>query len=293
MRLVLATRRSPLALAQTGLVANALRRAGHEVELLPLVTTGDRRGREAAGGAPEEVKGLFVRELEEALLDGRAHLAVHSAKDLPTELPGRLAIVAVPERADPRDVLVGPEGGLGGLAAGARVGTGSPRRQDQLRDVRPDLLAVDIRGNVGTRLEKMRRGEVDALILAAAGLARLGVDAPGAQPLDHEAFVPAPGQGCLALEAVQDRDDVIEAVAVIDDGPSHAALRAERAFLAALGGGCLTPTGALCVPEGGGMRLHGYVGHTGAGARRGSVSGPPDEAEGLGRELAATLGGAR
>lgn len=290
MRLVLATRRSPLALAQTGMVADALRAAGHEVELLPLVTAGDRRSREAPRGAPDEVKGLFVRELEEALLDGRADLAVHSAKDLPTELPPSLSILAVPERADARDVAVVPEGGLGALSAGATVGTGSPRRQAQLRDLHPHLAAVEIRGNIDTRVAKMRRGEVDALLLAAAGLSRLGLSVPEAQPLDVQEFVPAPGQGCLALEGALGRDAVADAVAAIDHGPSHAALRAERAFLAALGGGCSTPAGAIGVPDPVGMRLYGYLaGPTGPG-RRATVAGAVADAEDLGSELAARLG---
>lgn len=291
MRLVLATRRSPLALAQTGMVAAALSALGHEVELLPLVTEGDRRSREAPSGTPDEVKGLFVRELEEALLDGRADLAVHSAKDLATTLPDGLSIVAVPERADPRDVYVGPAGGLAALAEGAVVGTGSPRRQAQLRDLYPHLRTVEIRGNIDTRVDKMRRGDVNALILAAAGLKRLGLEVEEAEPLDAGRFVPAPGQGCLALEAASDRADVAEALSGVNHAPSNAALRAERAFLKALGGGCTTPAGALAEIEGDGLRMTAYLGAEGEGAEgwRANLAGATSEAEDIGEHLATRL----
>ncbi len=251
MRLVIATRRSPLALAQTGLVAGALRAAGHEPELLPLVTAGDRWSR----GALPASRGLFVKELEEALLDGRADLAVHSAKDLPGELPAGLAVLAVPGRADPRDVLVGPAGGLDGLPPGARVATGSPRRRVQLRAARPDLELVEMRGNVGTRLEKLARGEADALVLAAAGLARLGLAPVGATPLAVEVCTPAPGQGALAVEGRAGRPELEPVVAALDDPVAHLCVDAERAALARAGGGCMAPVGALCRPRGSGYEL--------------------------------------
>ena len=251
MRLVLATRRSPLALAQTGLVADALRAAGHDVALLPLVTSGDRWSR----GEGPATKGLFVKELEEALLDGRADLAVHSAKDLPGELPDGLAVLAVPPRADPRDVLVGTAGGLSGLLHGARVATGSPRRRVQLRDARPDLALVEIRGNVGTRLEKLADGQADALVLAAAGLTRLGLSPPGLTPLAVEVCTPAPGQGALAVEGRPDREDLRSVAAALDDPDAHRCLLEERKALAGFGGGCLAPVGALCRPVDGGDEL--------------------------------------
>jgi hydroxymethylbilane synthase len=287
VRLVLATRRSPLALAQTGMVAAALRSAGHEVELLPLVTDGDRRSREAAveGSSTDEVKGLFVRELEEALLDGRADLAVHSAKDMPTELPPGLSIVAVPLRADPRDVYVGPVGGLEALPEGAVVGTGSPRRQAQLRDYHPHLRATEIRGNIDTRVKKMLSGEVSALILAAAGLARLGLEVEGAVPLDPTGWVPAPGQGCLALEAVEAREDVATALAAVNHADSLLALRAERAFLKALGGGCQTPAGALATMNGDRMTMTTYVAAPGESGVRRTATATTNEAEVLGASL--------
>ena len=226
------------------------------MRLLPLVTSGDRWS-QGLGGA---TKGLFVKELEEALIDGRADIAVHSAKDLPGDLAPGLAIVAVPEREDPRDVFVGPPGGLDALAPGATVGTGSPRRSAQLRLLRPDVEAVPIRGNVDTRLRKLGEGQVDALVLAAAGLARLGLAPDGAVPLPVEACVPAPGQGLLAIEGRAGRDELAAALTPLHDEVAGACLAAERALLAALGGGCMAPVGALCEPAGDGtLRLVAFA----------------------------------
>jgi hydroxymethylbilane synthase len=288
VHLILATRRSPLALAQTELVAATLRAAGHETELLPLTTTGDRWSAAGTGEAPD--KGLFVKELEEALIAGRAHLAVHSAKDLPADLPEGLAVLAVPVREDPRDVLVGPPGGLAALPQGARVATGSPRRAAQILAARPDLAIVPIRGNVGTRLDKLARGDAEALVLAAAGLHRLGLAPEGAEALSIELSTPAPGQGLLAVEG-RDSDLVVaDAVAVLDDAAAHACLRAERAFLSAVGGGCLAPVGALCESVEGGLRMTAFVGSAdGARGERAVRSGPADDPEGLAREVAAAL----
>ncbi len=270
----------------------ALAAAGHEVELLPLTTTGDRWSAAGTGAAPD--KGLFVKELEEALLDGRAHLAVHSAKDLPGELPAGLALLAVPTREDARDVVVGPPGGLDALPAGARVATGSPRRAAQVLAARPDLTIVPIRGNVGTRLEKLARGDADALILAAAGLARLGLAPDGAVPLPVEISTPAPGQGLLALQGRDADLETAAAVAALDDGAAHACLRAERALLAALGGGCLQPVGAYCTPRGDGLRLIAFAGsEDGARGERVVREGPSDAPEALGREAAAALAAVR
>jgi hydroxymethylbilane synthase len=233
---------------------------------------------------------MFVKELEEALLDGRADLAVHSAKDLPAELPEGLAVVAVPPREDPRDVVVGPPGGLAGLRPGARVATGSPRRASQLAAARPDVSAVPIRGNVGTRLDKLARGEADALMLAAAGLRRLGLWPEGTTPLSADECTPAPGQGLLAVEGRAGDERAAAAAAALDDPAAHACLRAERAFLSALGGGCMRPVGALCEAAGDGLlTLTGFAGtEAGAGAR--SVrEGPADDPEGLGRRVAAAV----
>ncbi len=292
MRIVLATRRSPLALAQTGAVADALRAAGHAPELLELTTTGDRWSAAGTGAAPD--KGLFVKELEEALLDGRADLAVHSAKDLPGELPPGLAIAAVPVREDPRDVVVGPPGGLAALPAGARVATGSPRRAAQVLAARPDLVVVPIRGNVGTRLDKLARGDAEALVLAAAGLARLGLSPAGAEALPADVSTPAPGQGLLAVEGRAGDPAAAAAAAALDDPGAHACLRAERALLAALGGGCLEPVGALCAPHGDGLRLTAFAGTPdGTRGERVTVEGPAGDPEGLAAEAAALLAAVR
>jgi hydroxymethylbilane synthase len=248
------------------------------------VTSGDRW---SAAGAADATKGLFVKELEEALLDGRADLAVHSAKDLPGELPRGLAILAMPEREDPRDVLIGPEGGLDALPPGATVGTGSPRRAAQLRLIRPDVTFAEIRGNVGTRLEKLGRGETDALVLAAAGLARLGLAPRGLSPLDVAVSVPAPGQGALALEGRDDRPDLADCVAILDDPRTSLAVRAERAVLAGLGGGCREPVGALGTVSGDALRLVAFAASAdGAVAVRDELTGPSGEPERLGQALA-------
>jgi hydroxymethylbilane synthase len=224
------TRRSALALAQARLVAEALGGG----ELVEIVTAGDR-------GAPGGDKSRWVAELERALLEGDVDVAVHSAKDVPGELAEGLVIAAVPERADPRDALVGAAS-LDELAAGARVGTSSLRRTAQLRAARDDLEVVAMRGNVDTRLRKLADGEWDAIVLALAGLERLGrADAVG-QLLDD--FVPAPGQGALALEAREDDAETREALGAIDHAASQSDLRAERAFSRAVGASCHTPVGA-------------------------------------------------
>jgi hydroxymethylbilane synthase len=259
---------------------------------LPLTTTGDRWSASGTGAAPD--KGLFVKELEEALMDGRAHLAVHSAKDLPGELPPGLAVLAVPAREDARDVLVGPPGGLGALPAGATVATGSPRRAAQVLAARPDLSVVPIRGNVGTRLEKLARGEADALVIAAAGLRRLGLTPGGTTPLPVDISTPAPGQGLLALQGRADDPETAAAVAVLDDAVAHACLRAERALLAALGGGCLQPVGAFCAPHGAGLRIVAFAGSDdGERGERVVRDGALDDPGALGREAAAALAAVR
>jgi hydroxymethylbilane synthase len=289
----LATRQSALALAQTELVASALRaaRPGVAIELVPVITEGDRRrdvATTALGG-----KGVFTAAVQQAVLEGRADLAVHSAKDLPALPTPGLVLAAVPERADPRDVLVGRETlrGLDDLPAGATVGTGSPRRVALLRFLRPDLEVVPIRGNVDTRVRKARSGELDAVVLAAAGLERLGLAAELAAPLDPESFTPAPGQGCLAVEARGDDTRVLGLVSAITHRPSRVALRGERAFLARLGGSCTLPAGALLTrPEEGRLEMHGFLAAAnGKGLVRERLAGPPDDPEGLGQALATRL----
>lgn len=288
----LATRRSALALAQTRLVADALVAAwpGLEIELVPVVTEGDRRRDVATtelGG-----KGVFTAAVQQAVLEGRADLAVHSAKDLPAlQAPG-LVLAAVPERADPRDVLVAGHvvAGLDDLPAGASVGTGSPRRVALLRWLRPDLEVLPIRGNVDTRLRKVRSGELDAVVLAAAGLDRLGLADDPAAPLDPELFTPAPGQGCLAVEAREDDTRVLGLTSAITHRPSRVALRAERAFLAALGGSCTLPAGAILSARANGIEIQGFLSAAdGKGLIRERLVGPHDDPESLGQVLATRL----
>ena len=288
----LATRRSALALAQTQLVADALAAAwpGLEVEIVPVVTLGDRRRDVATtelGG-----KGVFTAGVQEAVLDGRADLAVHSAKDLPAlQAPG-LVVAAVPRRGDPRDVLVAnhPVAGLDDLPPGASVGTGSPRRVALLRWLRPDLEVLPIRGNVDTRMRKVRSGELDAAVLAAAGLERLGLGDEPAAPLDPESFTPAPGQGCLAVEAREDDTRVLGLVSSITHRPSRIALRAERAFLATLGGSCTLPAGAILSERPNGIEIQGFLSAAdGKGLIRERLAGPRDDPESLGQVLATRL----
>jgi hydroxymethylbilane synthase len=257
----LGTRGSALALAQARWVAERL---PGEVELVPITTSGDTQVGAGAplgtgqrrGGAPELAdKSRFVKEIEEALLAGEIDLAVHSAKDVPSELPNGLSIVGVPERADARDALCGAAS-LDDLVDGAVVGTGSLRRRAALLALRPDLDVRDLRGNVDTRLRRLADGDFDAIVLAQAGLDRLGRGDEGA-PLDPGLVVPAPGQGCLVLEARTAPDD---AIAQLTDRVALASLTAERTVVGALDATCRTPIGAHCVTAGAGLRLTVFVG---------------------------------
>ncbi|MGH7418537.1 MAG: hydroxymethylbilane synthase, partial [Candidatus Rokuibacteriota bacterium] len=230
----LGTRRSALALAQAALVAEGLRVQGHAVELIPMRTEGDR----LAGAALALVggKGLFVREIEQALLQGTIDVAVHSLKDLPAALPAGLCLGAFPPREDPRDVLVTRTGGaLRDLASGSVVGTSSLRRRALVLAARPDVVVEPLRGNVDTRLAKLESGVCDAVILAAAGLHRLGVVTPHAVALPPDEFIPAVGQGVIAVEARDDDPATLAALADLDDAETRACAEAERGFLAGLG----------------------------------------------------------
>ena len=250
----LGTRGSALALAQARLVADALE---GEVELLPIRTSGDE-GRRAPLPPPAEGgdKARFVKELEEALLAGDIDLAVHSAKDVPSDLPAGLAIVGVPERADPRDAICGVAS-LAELPAGSAVGTSSLRRRAQLLALRPDLEVRELRGNVDTRLRRLTDGDYGALVLAQAGLDRLGRGAEGA-PLDD--LVPAPGQGCLALEAREADEAAAAAAAAVTDRWALARLTAERALVSGLEASCRTPVGAHAELDDGVLRLTAFAG---------------------------------
>jgi hydroxymethylbilane synthase len=289
MKLRLGSRGSRLALVQTSWVADALRRLGAEVELLPIKTSGDRLAEVALadfGG-----KALFVKEIEEALLEGRVDLGVHSLKDMPAVLPPGLALAAYPAREDPRDALLSPSGGaIGELPQGARVGTSSLRRRVLLLNQRPDLTIEPIRGNVETRLAKLESGRYDALVMAQAGLNRLGVAPPHARPLSVEEFVPAVGQGILAVEVRQADREMLELLLRLDDTRTRMEAQAERSFLAALGAGCHTPVAGHCRHERGELRMSGLVASLdGATILRAEASGPPESAEMLGRGLAERL----
>ena len=258
MKLRLGTRGSALALWQAEHVRDRLSREGHEVEVRKITTTGDRildRRLETIGG-----KGAFLKEIEEALLAGEVDLAVHSLKDVPTTLPDGLGLCAFLERADPRDAVVSASGqGLGRLPAGARIGTTSLRRAAQVKARRPDLHIEDLRGNVDTRIRRLREGHFDAILLAMAGLLRLGRSDEVTESLDPWAFLPAPGQGVMALECRVGDRDVTAAALVLHHGQTERAVTAERTFLASLGGGCNVPLGAYAVTEGATVRLAGFV----------------------------------
>jgi len=250
MTIRIATRGSALATTQTGMVARALEAVGaHDVELVRVRTDGDRlRGSLASLGGT----GVFVTALREALRDGRADVAVHSLKDLPTGPLDDLVVAATPAREDPRDALCAREGWtLATLPVGARVGTGSPRRRAQLLALRPDLEVVDLRGNVDTRLGRVTQGDLDAVVLAAAGLSRLGRLDEATELQGPDRLLPAPGQGSLAVECRAGDDDVRTLVAALDDRATRLAVTAERSLLATLEAGCSAPVGALARVEDG------------------------------------------
>ena len=270
----IATRRSSLALAQADRVARLLIAAhpGLAIEMVEVTTAGDHDRVSPIGELTE--MGAFVRAVQDAVMDGRADLAVHSLKDLPVVGPEALILAAVPERASPLDVLVGD--GLETLPPGALVGTGSPRRTTQLRGLRPDLRTIDVRGNVDTRLEKVASGEVDAVILAEAGLERLGREDSIAQRLEVAEMVPAPGQGVLAIET-REGDEAAEMVAAIDDRSLRILVLAERMLLAETGAGCRSALGALATWEGRLIRMDAYISDE-RGARRAHSRGETPEA---------------
>ncbi len=249
MKLRIGSRGSQLALWQAHHIAGLLRGAGHEVEIEIIKTTGDRLQEVtfAQVGAMSGSKGMFTKEIEEALAEGRIDLAVHSLKDLPTELPEPFALAATPVRVDPRDVFVSVKhASLAALPLGARVGTSSQRRRAQLKGLRPDLDLVEFRGNVDTRLRKLAEGQVEAILLAAAGLDRLGRTDWVRERLSPKEFCPAAGQGALGIETRKNDAATIEAVSFLDHADTRFAVAVERAALAALGGGCQVPIGIHC-----------------------------------------------
>ena len=283
------TRASTLARTQTGVVVEAL---GLPVEIVPIVTEGDRSTQALAqlGGT-----GVFVSALRAALLSGEIDVAVHSFKDLPTAAAAGIAIAAVPRREDPRDALVARDGlTLGGLPAGATVGTGSPRRVAQLNALGLGLQLVGLRGNVDTRLGKVASGELDAVVLAYAGLRRLGRGGEVTEVLDPLQVLPAPAQGALAIECRASDAEALAMLAVLDDHDTRAAVAAERALLTALEAGCSAPVGALAEiaegDDGPEIFLRGSVtAIDGSDAVRLSATGSTTDAEGVGQRLAAEL----
>jgi hydroxymethylbilane synthase len=282
------TRGSELAVAQSESVARRLRALGYEAELVKIVTTGDR-----LEGAVSEQGGkrLWVREIEQALLDGSIDLAVHSAKDLPAELAEGLTIGAFPEREDPRDVFVGGPGRrFSSLPPGSRVGTGSSRRVALVRAMRPELETVPIRGNVPTRLAKIESMELDGVVLAAAGLVRLGLEELILDPLDPERYLPAGGQGALAVELRIDDEEVQEIATRLDVRDVAAQVRAERAFLLELGADCDLPVAVHATLHAQRLRLRAMVlDRAGSERVEGSAEGESTAPETLGFTLAREL----
>jgi hydroxymethylbilane synthase len=289
-RLVYATRRSALALAQCRAFVARLKGSHPDLELVEeqVVTTGDKiqdRPLSEVGG-----KGLFVKEIEEALLDRRADLAVHSIKDVPGVLPEGLAITCIPRREDPRDVLVAPKHGKGTLAElpkGATVGTSSLRRAVSLKAARPDLVIVPMRGNVDTRLRKVDAGECDAIMLARAGLVRLGLEGRATEILQPDVSLPAVGQGALGIESRADDEATRARLAMLHDEATAVCVAAERGVMVALAGDCKTPLGAHALREGEKIVLRAFVSEPdGSRLRRGEerASWPASEA------IAAALG---
>jgi hydroxymethylbilane synthase len=289
--LVVGTRGSRLALRQTDLVLELLRarHPGLQIDVREIRTEGDRRSSESLatiGGL-----GLFVKALEAALVTQEIDFAVHSLKDVPSDLGVGLVLAAMPERADPRDALVTRDGAkLADLPSGARIGTGSERRAVQLRTLRSDIQPADIRGNVDTRVRKVDEGEFAAAVLAVAGLERLGLGDRASEVFDVHAMTPAVGQGALAIEARADDAEVVGLLSAIDHAETRRACEAERAFMQRLGGGCNLPFGALGRIEEGALELQGFISDaSGERSYRGEVAGRPEEAQSIGVELAELL----
>ncbi|OOG60519.1 hydroxymethylbilane synthase [Rhodanobacter sp. B05] len=287
----IATRKSALALWQAEHVAALLRAAhpGLNVALVPLSTRGDEildQPLATIGG-----KGLFLKELEVAMLEGRAELAVHSLKDVPAELEPGFTLPAILPRADAADAFVSNHhANLAALPQGARVGTSSLRRQAQLRALRPDLQLRDLRGNVGTRLGKLDAGDYDAIVLACAGLERLGLAGRIASRLAAPDWLPAPGQAAIVIEARDSQPTTLALLAALDDTDTRLAVSAERAMNRALGGSCTVPVGAWCVLGEHGLHLRGLVGDAASGRLlRAEASAPADQAIALGQQVAKAL----
>ena len=288
--LTIGTRGSALALRQVELVSEAMRSQDSEIRVTQVVvqTEGDRRSEvslEEIGG-----QGVFVKDIESRLLRGEIDIAVHSLKDMPAEQPDGLMIAAVLPRADARDALVARDGlDLASLPAGARIGSDSARRALQTLVLRPDVEVLSIRGNVDTRLRKVSEGDYDAVVLAVAGLDRLGLLGRATQVFSVQEVLPAVGQGVLAVQCREDDVGLVEYLAAIDDAPTHTASSAERAFLRALGAGCRLPVGAYATVDGDSVRLDGLLADAAGKPHHGSAKGTVASADHLGAGLAYSL----
>jgi hydroxymethylbilane synthase len=283
----LGTRGSQLAIIQSQLVARRLREAGHDVELVPIVTEGDVRPVDMSPG-----EGVFVAAIARSLLEGSIDIGVHSAKDVPLEEEAGLVIAAYPERADARDALITRSGGqsLNTLAPGATVGTDSPRRTGFLRAARPDLRVVPLHGNVDTRLKRLDEGTVDALVIASAGVDRLNRGERIDQRLDPEVVAPAPGQGAIAVQVRRSDTELIAILGKVDDPDIRFAVELEREVLQATGGTCRAPVGAVATPSGGTFTLLvAGVNSDGSSKRVEHVRGPREDAMRLAREAGKRL----
>ena len=301
MNIVIGSRGSQLALWQAHWVKGQLTAAGHRVDIEIIRTSGDKLQVYpveqplpppiAKSVAEAGTKGLFIKEIEEALLAGRVDLAVHSLKDMPTILPAGLILAAVPPREDARDVWISAGAEMfEQLPAGARVGTSSPRRQAQIRRLRPDLELIPVRGNLDTRLRKLQRGDYAVLVLAAAGLHRLGFQERITGYFSYDQICPAVGQGALAIEIRDGDAELARVIAPLDDSPTHFAVRAERTMLRCLGGGCQVPIAAHASFEGARLRLQGVVaGMDGHRLIRADAVGSQDKPEDLGTAVAEDL----
>ncbi len=301
MHIVIGSRGSQLALWQANWVRDQLTAAGHEISIEIIRTSGDKLQSYppeqplppsiAQSVAEAGTKGLFIKEIEEALLAGQVDLAVHSLKDLPTIMPAGLILAAVPPREDARDVFISAGGEpFGQLPAGARVGTSSPRRQAQIRRLRPGLELIAMRGNLDTRLRKLQRGDCAALVLAAAGLHRLGLRERITGYFSFDQICPAVGQGALAIEIRQDHAELARAVSPLDDPLTHLAVCAERALLRRLGGGCQVPIAAHANFEDYQLHLQGVVASLdGSRLIRAAAAGSQKDAESLGAAVAEDL----
>lgn len=289
-KLIIGTRGSALALCQTNWTADSLRSShpGLEIDIRIIKTKGDKILDVPLAKIGD--KGLFVKELESALLEKEIDVAVHSMKDLPTEMPVGLCIAAVPERVDPSDVLITNGSGLADLPGEARIGSSSLRRRAQLHNFRADLRISDLRGNLDTRLRKLDDGEFDGIILAYAGLHRMGWTDRITEKIPLEICLPAVGQGALGIQAREDDTDIFAILRALDHSESHIAVTAERSLMRLLEGGCQVPIGALASMKDGKLVLVGVVASIdGSRLVRGKVSGNPAEPEDLGRELAEVL----